>query len=170
MNLPDIAFNVENIERIHFSGAGGKEKLLLDIFASPHVQRVNHSHYDFVVDEERIETKRQRGTNWFDHGKFHDMTEEIGNVLMLFIMHDAGKIRCIAGIRLRDLVDLACADEECQKHGWTYEAMRDAHRLKTRYPALEHKAKLHVDKLLARYPDRFRIYWGEPSLKKSSYR
>ena len=172
MNYPELVFDTAYIENeLVFSGAGGKENLLIKMFKSRDVQRVNHRFYDFVVDGEQLEMKRQKNTQWFDHGKFHAMDQHVGKVLVLFVLHDGApqksKVTHIAGIRLQALVDLACSDEECRQYGWTTEVIEDAHRLKTAFPALEHKAKLHVRKLVEKYPNSFKLYYERvPKLGK----
>src|SRR6478609_9275682 len=157
--LPTIGLDINYVETIRFSGAGGKEKLLAKIFSSENVKRVNNAYYDFIVDGVKIETKRQRRENWFDHGKYYNMTDEVKNIVMMFIMHDGAKITDIVGITLSNLITLVCADSDCQKDGWTTEVMSHAHFLKQKYPSLEHKAKLNMRKLLQRYPNMFKIYY-----------
>jgi hypothetical protein len=157
--LPEILFDYSYIQSIQFKGAGGQEKVLYNMFASKDVKRVNHRYYDFEVEGHQVEAKRQQGEQWFDFGKYYNMSVETGNVIMLFILHQKGEITKIVAIRLKTFIDMVCADEECQKHGWTQEVMENAYRLKIKYPSLEHKAKLNIKKLTERYVDMFKIYY-----------
>lgn len=87
--LPELKLDEVAIENIELIGAGGKEKLIKSIFSSQHhsITRVTHALYDFVVDDQLIECKRQNAGNWFDYGKYHNLGEKDRDILMLFINH-----------------------------------------------------------------------------------
>lgn len=164
--IPDFSINFSAVENTVFKGAGGQEKLLSPLFNDP-LTRVNHSIYDFIIDGVKVETKRQTGGNWFDYAKFHNLSDEDGKIVMMFINHKKGVIHLMAGIYLKDFIDLACSDPRCQKDGWNKEAIADAHTIKSRYPALEFKAPVNIPRITREYRDKFKIYYEKIDIKRT---
>ena len=157
-NIPSFPFNIKAIENTVFKGSGGKEKQIAALFDCK-VERKNHSIYDFIINGERIECKRQTGGNWFDYAKFHNLTEEDGQIIVLFFNHKLGVINLIAGIRLLNFITLACSDERCIKDGWTLEAIEEAYNIKQKFPALEFKAPVHIPKIIKDHRENFKIFY-----------
>ncbi len=139
-------------------GHGGKERLLEMAFKGG-VQRVNHSLFDFCIDGIRVEVKRQQDVNWFDYGKYHNLSDADGKIIVVFFLHKNSRVRKVAGITLRSFIELCCSDARCIADGWTYDAMAEVHKLKLRHPSLQSKAKAQVDRLINAYPDRFTLYY-----------
>ena len=62
---------------LNIGGRGGKEASLLALF--PDYERVSAPLYDFVNakdSKDRIETKKQANCQWFDIGKYHNLSDD----------------------------------------------------------------------------------------------
>ena len=100
-----VKFNETILESINISGAGGKEGIIQSSFniESLHVERYNHSIYDFIMTDKKtnvsfkIEAKKQSGVNWFDYAKYHGLSSEDEDIIMMFFLHLNGSIKTIFG-------------------------------------------------------------------------
>lgn len=160
-DLPHFDVDQGKVSLINISQAGGKEEMLLSIFSTKNKRRVNHAIYDGEIDNEKIEFKKQQSSQWFDYGKFHNLSEEDSNVIVMFFTHEKGAIEYVAGIRLGRLVEICCADEQCRKGGWDLDEIASAHERKKKFPSLQAKAPLDVRKFVKQYSHEFKFYYGE---------
>jgi len=137
---------------LNIGGRGGKEASLLPLF--PDYERVSAPLYDFVNSKDskdRIETKKQANCQWFDIGKYHDLSEDDKGISMMFLVHDKGTIKHIFRVSLGNLLDILCSDPEHQKSGWTFDNIEQCSILKSKYPSMQVKVKLNVKSLYKKY-------------------
>jgi hypothetical protein len=140
------------ILNLNIGGRGGKEASLLPLF--PDYKRVSAPLYDFVSSKDskdRIETKKQANCQWFDVGKYHNLSEEDKNISMMFLVHDKGAIKHIFRVSLGDMLDILCSDSEHQKSGWTFDNVQQCSILKNKYPSMQVKVKLNVKSFYKKY-------------------
>ena len=156
-----LKFNTQVIKNTCISGAGGKEKEIIKFFSSDHVvERKNHPIYDFIIDKQvLVEVKKQTSGNWFDYAKYHDLSKESEQIVMLFVIHNKGKTTCIFGISLKDFLDILCKDPVCIADGWSYQEFKDAHYKKSLYKKLEYKAFVNVTRFIKLYRDECFVYF-----------
>ena len=108
----------------------------------------------------RIELKTQQNLQWFDIGKFHELSAEDLAVELLFLMHSGEeKLESVWNIRFDNLLDLALADSECVKGGWTVDAIKRSAELKKDYPRVQLKAPLYIRAFRERHLNSFQILW-----------
>lgn len=154
-----LQFDDEKIAKGNIGGWGGKEKDIVNFFdESLCIERINHSIYDFIINKNiLVEVKKQQGLNWFDISKYHNLSKTENEIVMLFLLHKAGVINCVFGVKLEDFLDLACNDTDFMKDGWTKESIHDAHQTKLKYPKIEYKAPLNVTKFFNTYKDGSKV-------------
>ena len=76
--------NKNQIDKINVGGRGGKEGIFAPVLTE--YKRVSESLYDFVHvknNSKKIEIKKQQNLQWFDAGKYHDLTQDQKNILMM---------------------------------------------------------------------------------------
>ena len=120
---------------LNIGGRGGKEASLLALF--PDYERVSAPLYDFVNakdSKDRIETKKQANCQWFDIGKYHNLSDDEKKINMMFLVHD-----------------ILCSDPDHQKSGWTFENIQQCAILKNKYPSMQVKVKLNVKSFHKKY-------------------
>jgi hypothetical protein len=157
-----IKLNHDVIENSDVGGVGGKEKIVQDFFCpSLSVERINHSIYDFIINKNiKVEVKKQQGGQWFDYAKYHNLTVEEENIVMMFIQHKKGKVQYIFGIFLKDFIKIVCNDPEFKVDGWTLDDIKDAYHKKKMYPRLEYKAPLNIPKFYKKYKQDVKLYYN----------
>ncbi len=95
-----LTFDCEHIQkRLILEGHGGKESVL-ELAFKGEIQRVNHALYDFCIDGMRVEVKRQRDINWFDYGKYHNLSDKDGEIIMVFFLHKDKRVRKVASLTI----------------------------------------------------------------------
>ena len=137
---------------LNIGGRGGKEASLLPLF--PNYERVSAPLYDFVNSKDskdRIETKKQANCQWFDIGKYHDLSEDDKGISMMFLVHDKGTIKHIFRVSLGDMLNILCSDPEHQKSGWTFDNIEQCSILKSKYSSMQVKVKLNVKSFYKKY-------------------
>ena len=142
------------------SGRGGGEKAFGPIFED--FRRVSKPLWDFENIGLKVELKKQRNLQWFDIGKYHNLTKQEKQIVMMFVIHDGNNILSIDTITLQDLLELACKDDECQRNGWTYQNIQQCHFMRTSFPKMQVKVPLKVKHFIAKYRKSFQnIYLRE---------
>ncbi len=154
----------EKLLKADVSGAGGKEKEIVDCFEDLIV--TSKQLYDAVDDNgNRYEFKKQRDTQYFDTGKYGSLSEEEKEIWMVFIQHEKGSINNVQKIRLGELLKLLGDDANHAKNGWSDEAIQMDYLLKNKYPKKQLKTPLNVKKFLRDYDDSllsvFKREWGD---------
>ena len=137
---------------LNIGGRGGKEASLLALF--PDYERVSAPLYDFVNakdSKDRIETKKQANCQWFDIGKYHNLSDDEKKINMMFLVHDKGTIKHIFRVNLGDMLNILCSDPDHQKSGWTFENIQQCAILKNKYPSMQVKVKLNVKSFHKKY-------------------
>jgi hypothetical protein len=130
---------------LNVGGRGGKEKMLAPAF--PDYIFVNEPLYDFQHREDPtdiLEVKKQANCQWFDIGKYHNLSPTQRKIKMTFILHEGGGIQSVFHIPLGDMLDLLCSDPAYRKHGWTQENIEECAVLKRKFPSMQVKVKLAV--------------------------
>jgi hypothetical protein len=142
------------VKRVSLSGRGGRESVLRSIFKGD-VYRNSSPLSDLVVDGVDVELKRQSGLQWFDHGKYHNLSAREQDILMVFVMHKESAITSIHAIRLGAFIQTATHDPVCMKDGWTSEEIRDAYKKKRQFPKLQYKLPLNIRAFIERHSEAF---------------
>lgn len=101
--------------RVHLAGRGGRERQLSQLFKN--ARRTNEPLADFEVCGVRCEVKTQRNTQWFDLGKYHDLSDEQKCINMVFVLHRDGKVEAIIVITLGSFLALMMDDPEGVRDG-----------------------------------------------------
>jgi len=160
--IPKEAFCLSSISEIDISGRGGCEQVIGDKII-PIAERVSAPLHDFEMlcngNKSRIEVKKQENDQWFDIAKYHDLSSEDRDVIMLFVLHRGGRITHLALIRLGELLDLLLSNSSFRTYGWTEYAIETAHKLVQESPQLQFKAKLKVRDLIKKFPDYFQFLY-----------
>lgn len=159
--LPKELLKLDAIESINLSGKGGMEEELKALL--PDATRSNSRLYDYKIDVSdrklKIEIKKQANLQWFDIGKYHQLSEQERSIIMLFINynHQSGRINLIAAISLGCFIDLLTSNPMHQAHGWTEEVIGIASGLKEKHRSLQFKAEVRIRNLVRDHVDRFQI-------------
>ena len=147
------------IRNVNIGGIGGQEKIIKTFFTNTNVIRSNSKMYDFIIDGIKVEIKKQGGGQWFDFSKYHNMSTEDRDILILFLMHNKGIITQIVGMQLGTFIDLVVADADFPE--WTPFKMYLGFIEKKYSPRLEHKAPLNMKHFVKKYYDQFQIFFGD---------
>ena len=109
---------------INVGGQGGAEKKILP--ALPGYSRINEELYDFINESKtsRVELKKQANTQWFDVGKYHDLSDHDRSVTMLFLLHKDGIPTSVHTISLGEMLDTLTNDKQFQKDGWDWDLIK----------------------------------------------
>lgn len=141
---------------------------LKDVISKPHVWlrdaiRKNAPLYDAISTfqgNHLIEMKSQQNTQWFDIGKYHELTSIDRSITMLFVMHTGKEVVDeIWEIPFGEFLDIVCSDEVFQKDGWTNSAIQSSAALKLEYKSIQLKAKLNLRTFQTRHPRACHILW-----------
>ncbi len=172
--IPPAAFNLEQIAQAQIAGRGGKERQIRAIFSGAvRTMWTNHPLFDVEVRSGdttyHVEFKKQKNLQWFDVGKYHDVSLDDTGIVMLFLLHSLhskGMIDTVAAIHLGDFVQLMMADPEMRECGWTEEVMEIAADLKRKYPKLQFKVSAPIRDLLRRYGRSFQVVYPSDHREK----
>ena len=162
--IPSELFALTQVEQLSIGGRGGKERDLGRILL-PTAKRASSPLYDYEVHEGKtsymVEIKKQHNDQWFDIGKYFELSEGDRNIVIVFVNHDDGKVNTIAAIRLGVLVDFLMSNLEYKRYGWSPEVLRIAHDLKKpeQCPELQFKAKLKVRNFIEDNGEMFQIIY-----------
>ena len=110
-----MKINTKNISEIKIAGRGGKENEALRLL--PGYRRASAPLYDFQScrGKHRVELKKQQNLQWFDAGKYHNLSKGERDITMLFVVHDGQSICNIYSISLGSMLDILCADKDYKK-------------------------------------------------------
>ena len=147
--------NKNQIDKINVGGRGGKEGIFAPVLTE--YKRVSESLYDFVHvknNSKKIEIKKQQNLQWFDAGKYHDLTQDQKNILMMFVNHVKGSVQSIYTISLGKFIETLCSDSSYQEDGWTQENIEAGHVQKVAFPRMQVKVPLKVLDFVERYPNQ----------------
>lgn len=159
MLVPEHLIDLSCIENIDVKGRGGKEKEVSKLL--PQWERVNKQLHDFEIEYQgvckRLEVKKQRDLQWFDSGKYHNLSASDREITMLFINHKQGIISSLLATPLGNFIDWLCANR--QNDGWTREVMEKAADFKKEFPSLQFKVKVNILSTFREYPKLFEIIY-----------
>lgn len=159
MRIPIEIFNFDAITEISIGGKGGCEKLISRIFIN--ARKVNSPLYDFEIDYRnktyKIEVKKQNNKQWFDSGKYHNLSDDDKSIIFVFIFHKNGKIHKIAATTFDEFITWMKKNKK--KDGWCDEVTRVGALFKIKYPTLQFKAKAEMLNVINQAPELFdKIY------------
>lgn len=160
MRVDPILFNFANLP-LNVSGQGGKENTFAAFFHG--WKRINAPLHDWEYPTAdgliRIESKKQNDLQWFDSGKFYNLSPEDRKIIILFILHRAGKIDKILATTVGEFIDWLTIHNGSD--GWCEEVLKKGHEFRSQYPTLQFKAKVHVRKLFRQAPHIFDILYSK---------
>jgi len=149
-----IEINEKQANLANLSGKGGKEYLLKKVFTVEGLECKPESKplYDFLQGKRKLEFKKQGNTQWFDIGKYHNLTQEDKNIDMVFVVTSKGKtdkiptgeILYIATMKLGTMIHLLLNNAKYSVLGWTKENFKTCYEQKIKYPTQQAKVKLDI--------------------------
>ena len=151
--------NKQILSTINVGGQGGAEKKILP--ALPGYSRINEELYDFINESKtsRVELKKQANTQWFDVGKYHDLSDHDRTVTMLFLLHKDGIPTSVHTISLGEMLDTLTNDKEFQKDGWDWDLIKVESALKEAFPKRQSKVPLKVRDFIDKYHYKFQRHY-----------
>jgi len=162
-----ITINEQQARTVNLGGKGGKEALLKKVFEG--IDRKNEELFDAITSTgARLEFKKQQNTQWFDAGKYHNLSEENRGILMTFILTtkankklkvEAGLIDTIFTIPLGVFIDTLTSTKKHQKDGWEWENIETCYNQKKKYKTQQAKVKVDVRTFLAENADKVEVLW-----------
>ena len=160
---------IKDIPLIDLSGKGGKESLMATLL--PGWKRVPEELFDYEMDAVsgilRVELKKQRNEQWFDVGKYYDLSADDRNIWLLFVIHSQGRITHLLAVKLGCFVDFLCVHPEMQKVGWNAVVFQTAKIFKDKYPSLQFKVSAKILTLYKNHPEIFELIYKSPALANS---
>ena len=133
---------------LDFSGKGGKEKQIKQLF--PSFKRQHVKKLDFLCLEETIyyETKKQENQQWFNLAKFYNLSKGEQRINLLFICFNKkdGLADLIFCIEKGEFLNLLISDGELKDAGWSMTAIEKAYDLVKIAPKLQPKAEVRIRK------------------------
>ena len=159
-----IKFN-ENIKQlveetdIGAKFGSGTEKQLLPLFCEG-TKRVNAKLYDFQQPSGlKIETKKMLDQQWFDIGKYYNLSQDEKEIVMLFILHDNGKINNkLYSIKLGEFLNICCNDVDLNKYGWDWDNIKIQSQQKQKYKNFQTKTLIRMKKFIKKHESKFNIF------------
>lgn len=142
-------------------GQGGKENIFAAFFCG--WKRINAPLHDWEYPTTegliRIESKKQSDLQWFDSGKFYNLSPEDRKIIILFILHRAGKVDKILATTIGEFIDWLLLNNSAD--GWCEEVLQKGYEFRCKYPTLQFKAKVHVRKLYRQAPHLFDVIYSK---------
>jgi hypothetical protein len=162
-----ININEAKILEVNLGGRGGKESLLSEVFSD--IKRTDEELFD-AIDQDgiKLEFKKQANTQWFDAGKYHNLSEADRSILMTFILTtkaskrkniEAGLIDKIFTISLGDFLDTLTTSEKHKKDGWELSNIETCYEQKKKYKTQQAKLKVDVRAFLVDNLDKVEMVW-----------
>ena len=138
-------------------GQGGFEHLFTDFF---HLwKRVNAPLYDFHIDTPsgavKVELKKQDNLQWFDSGKYHDLSPEDRSIVMMFVLHRKGTVDRIIATTLGEFIDWLSINKS--NDGWNSEVIGIGSSFRKQYPRLQFKAPVFIRHMFKVAPELFDV-------------
>ena len=163
-----ITINKKNAKSVKLNGKGGKEALLTKVFKG--CIRENAPLYDATQNDVKIEFKKQMDLQWFDAGKYHNLSDKDRAIEMVFILTHkkskknakarlVGKIEKIFTIPLGDMLDTLISSKTYREWGWEWSNIEACSDQKVKYPTQQAKIKIEVRKFLRENPSKCTVIW-----------
>ena len=162
-----ITINEQQARTVNLGGRGGKESLLKKVFEG--TTRQNAELFDaMTIDGTKLEFKKQQNTQWFDAGKYHNLSDADRDILMTFILTtkankklelEAGLIDTIFTISLGDFIDILTSAKKHQSDGWEWENIETCYNQKKKYKTQQAKVKVDVRTFLADNENKVEALW-----------
>ena len=162
-----IVIDTKAAEKVNLGGRGGKEALLNKVFEN--TQRVNAELYDLKDPAgSLLELKKQEDQQWFDAGKYHDLSEANKQIEMVFILTSRGRksdpakkgmIEKIFTIKLGRLLEILTTTEKHQKCGWEWSNIEACYNQKQKYPTQQAKVTIKMRAFLKENKKDCTIIW-----------
>jgi hypothetical protein len=160
--LLDHLVNTSQIDSLRVAGRGGKEQDIAKVLL-PSAQSVSSPLHDYeILDGEtryHIEVKKQANDQWFDIGKYYNLSGSDRDIVVFFVNHIDGQIQTVAAIKLGTLLDELLSDDSFIPYGWASDVLKIASELKKKCPQLQFKAKLKVRDFVASHRHLFQIFY-----------
>ena len=153
-----ILLKTEYISNIRLNSHGGAEKQFEPVLEG--FKRVNQPLWDFENSHTKIELKKQQGLQWFDIGKYYNLSEDEKKIIMMFVIHKSGKIQTIHTITLDNFLNLLCSNKQAQKKGWTHFNIKVCHYQKKNHPAMQAKVCANIKTLVREHPGHFNCLYN----------
>ena len=149
------------ISNINISGRGGAEQKIFPLFENK-LKRVNDPLFDAVDldDESSYEFKKQKDLQWFDVGKYSDLTDQERSIKMTFFNYDDKGIDMVVEQTLGSFVETCCSDPDFQKDGWTHENIKAGALNKELYPKMQFKVPLKTRRYFKKYADKVNVIYS----------
>lgn len=155
----DLGLNLNILKGINLMGKGGKERLIKTILSKGWIRKETKrgkgigSIHDFLntVLSLKLEVKKQKDLQWFDPGKYDNLTEEEENILILFIVLNEEKKVCDVcfTVRTGDFI----------KSSFTKEQLKDSREYKAKYPKTQMKHGIKIRKWFKENRDKVNILY-----------
>ena len=163
-----IIIDKTTVKSVSLCGKGGREALLEKVFKG--CVRKNERLYDAVQNGIKLEFKKQMDLQWFDAGKYHDLSDKDRAIQMVFVLTHKqsqknkkagliGKIEKIFTISLGDMLDTLTSSKTYRKWGWEWSNRKACHKQKKKYPTQQAKIKIEVRKFLRENPSKCSVIW-----------
>ena len=148
------------IAEINMGGRGGGEAVFAPALID--FRRVNECLFDFINDKsgERLELKKQQNLQWFDGWKYHNLSADDRNIIMLFVLHNNKKVLKICSVGLGKMIDTLLGDPDYDDAGWSADVLRNLYEIKQKAAKVQSKLPLHVKKFVEKYPNIFSIHYS----------
>jgi hypothetical protein len=148
------------IAEMDMSGKGGGEKKFA-LALKPGWVRASASLYDFlnVSNNDKLELKKQKNQQWFDGWKYHNLSPEDKQIIMLFVIHDGRHVEYIRSIPLGEMIEILLNNDEYNEAGWTAEILEKEYNLKKIAPKRQSKLPIKVRKFIEKYENRFTLHY-----------
>ena len=160
--FPNHLVDTSQIDSLMVAGRGGKEQDIAKVLL-PSAQRVSFPLHDYEIwdGETRylVEVKKQTNDQWFDIGKYYDLSDIDRDIVVFFVNHIDGQIYTVAAIKLGTLLDKLLSDNSFTSYGWESDVLKIASELKKKCPQLQFKAKLKVRDFVASHRHLFQIFY-----------
>ena len=148
---PIISINKEAAATIKIEGRGGKEKEILTTLPNG-TFKVDAPLYDFEWGSLLLEIKKQQNLQWFDIGKYYNLSEHYKKIRMLFYVYKKGVgLINIYLISLGQMLEYLCNDPLYQADGWTWANIKQCHDQKKQFPKMQAKVPLKVKEFAEKY-------------------
>jgi len=146
-----IPINKVAAATIRLEGYGGKEKEILTTLPNG-TFKVDASLYDFEWGSLLLEIKKQQDAQWFDVGKYYNLSDRHQKIRMLFYVYKKGVgLINIYLISLGQMLEYLCNDPIYQANGWTWDNIKDCYNQKKKYPKMQTKVPLRVKQFAEKY-------------------
>lgn len=159
--------NTSELLTLNVAGRGGAEAEIAAIL--PGWKRVGAALHDYELRQGekilRLEVKKQVNLQWFDVGKYYNLTEESRLIWVLFVIHKDGVVSLLLAVRLGDFVDRLCSLPNFQALGWNNDVFETAAKFKKRYPAVQFKVKAEILTIYRAHPDLFELLYDRQAIQ-----